>query len=113
MEQLTRNLQTITGLHPDLAKKLEGFTPQNIVKLAVDHKDLSYQGEPFYHLDADIACKAQVAQYLAKPLTYSLRYKTADISFARHQMTINKLNEKAQELGYPLNNPHTKSSTLR
>ena len=109
MGMLNSNLSKVTISFPHLLAKFKNYTPKKIHRAAVDSDDLILSGEPFYGVDADIACQQQVQQYLTKPIHFSLHYPSVPPSFAEHQNTINRLNDKAQSLGFPLKAPNSSS----
>ena len=100
MEQLLANLAVIGKAQPELAEKFRHYQPQTVTA-APDAVDLLRDSERFYGMDARQACQAQVAQYVAKPTHYSLRYRVEEKPIAQHQVVINQLITKAKTLNYP------------
>lgn len=107
MEHLQQNLLTLEVVQPQLAAKFRHYKPSKVTSAGKGECDILVDGEPFYGMDAKLACEAQLQQYLQYPSHFALHYPSVEDCFGRHQQAINRLNKKAQALGYPLKKPHT------
>mgnify|MGYP000645418501 CR=1 FL=1 len=105
---LTNNLASLTTTYSlQVLCKLQNYQPHKLKRTNKPFDDLIFaEDELFYGMDANLACQQQVQQFNKNPTHYSLHYPTVPTSFAEHQNTINRLNEKAHTLGFPLKAPN-------
>lgn len=100
METFQKNLNFLSQHQPELFKKFVNFRPVKLLSNASLVNDIELNGEAFYGMDGRIASEMQVKHYFNFPTHYSLTYRSQPGNGFLHQVVINNLNEKAQQLGY-------------
>lgn len=95
----SENLSFLSEHNPTMRNILTSHLPEKIIYKDKPYKDLIVNGEPFYAMDAEVACSQQVQLFFKNPTHYSLKLKSRKTNRI-HQNTINKTNTFVKELGY-------------
>lgn len=95
----TQNMEFLKYSNKTLYDKFSQYRPAKIDALGSPPIDLILNNELFYGADARELCYKQAKMFIASPTNYSISFKSRPNISHIHQVAINRLNIKAEELG--------------
>lgn len=100
MELFKKNLEFLARNLPELHNIFTNLKPLNVLPDDSLVNDIQVDNEPFYGMDGKVACRMQTEHFFAYPTHFSLTYRSQPTNGYLHQVAINRLNQKAQDLDY-------------
>lgn len=108
----SQNLSLLKQHEPELFHHLKHYKPKRIKEQSKPYHDLLVESEPFYGSEAKNACYMQVSAFMERPLFYHSNYMTNKVIQGQHQIVINSLNKKFEEIIKGKDANHIKNTTF-